>query len=794
MIDNIEKDIENKSPRFTLYDILHLILSNWYWFLLSAILALLGAWFYLRHTAPIYMRTATVLVKDSRKGSSAEVTAFSDIVGGIGRRSVDNEVYIFQSRRLMEQVVRKYDLATRYTVNDRIRSYDIYGRVPILVKFVDNNPLTKGSFRYRIADKRIYIDNFDDSDFSATVAAGDTVATPLGKIVFVETPYVESSKNLEVEVSRNTLNNTVEAYRKQLKCEIINKQASVITLSMADAVPKRSEDVINGIIEAYNADAIEDKRAISDLTKEFIDERLALLGQELNIADSDIASFKKHNQLYNLANQSMLGAQEIQELKRQELSLEGNIEMAKYILDYIRNNSTELSLIPASTVAMSGASATLASQIENYNSNLLEYKRLSNESSESNPMIVELGTEIAAVRSIIIESLESHISGLRLQAEQISREHRKANAQLDATPQKEKELLSKTRQQKVKEELYIYLLTKLEENALMGATAESNARVIDLAYGSDKPITPKHSMVYLAAIILGLCLPFALLYLREVLNNTVRSRRDIEKEITAPFLGDIPRVERKAGSISQVKDDGRDILSESFRMLRTNLSFMSVNRDIKVIMTTSSIPHSGKTFVSSNLASTLATADKRVLLIDMDLRRRTLTKLMGHRNDRRGLTSYLSGKIQSIEQIISQSEVAPNVDIIYAGPQPPNPAEMLLSPQMDALIGELRSRYDYIIVDSVPAMAVADAMIIDRLVDLSIYVIRHGNLDRRQLPDIEQLHTSKKLHNMCIVLNGVTYSKHGYGYGYGYSYLSDEDMTPWQRRMRKLRMLFKKQE
>ena len=794
MIENIENNTENRGPRFTLYDILNLVLSNWYWFVLSVTLCLLCGWLYLRYTAPVYQRSATVLVKDSRKGGSAEVTAFSDIMG-IGRRSVDNEVHILQSRRLMEQVVNKYDLRTNYSTKSRFRTHDMYGCAPLLVKFVDNDPHTRGSFVYRIEGNHVNIGNFiipnvDNITFSASVLPGDTIATPLGKIVLVPTPYIERSSELEIHVSRSTLNNTVEAYRKRLNCTITDKMASVIAIQMSDIVPKRAEDVINGVIDAYNYDAIEDKRAISNITKEFIDERLALLSEELNLADSDIASFKKDNQLYNLQSQSMLGAQEIQEFKKQGLSIEGNIEMAKYILDYISNNKTELDLIPASTVAMSGASAALAAQIDNYNTSLLEYQRLLSESSESNPMILDLKAHIATIRNIIISSLESHINGLYLQASHIDREHRKANARLNETPEKEKALLSKTRQQKVKEELYIYLLTKLEENALVGATAESNARVIDFAYGADKPISPKRSMIYMLALMMGCVIPFAIIYLREVLNNTVRSRRDLESVLTAPFLGDIPQVEKTGNAVAQVKEDSCDILSESFRMLRTSLNFMEVSHPVKVIMVTSSIPHSGKTFVSSNLAATIAAAGKRVLLMDIDLRRRTLTKSLGHRNDRRGLTSYLAGRINSLDDIISQSEIATNLDMIYAGPQPPNPAEMLMSSQMERLMAELRERYDYIIIDSVPAMAVADAVIVDRLVDLTIYVVRHGNLKFDQLYEVEEFHQSKKIHNMCVVFNGATVTKHSYSY----NYLSDDKLKPWQRNLKRLKKLFKKRE
>lgn len=796
MIENTENNIENKGPRFTLYDILRMILSNWYWFALSIVLCLLCAWLYLRYTSPIYQRSATVLVKDSRKGGSAEVTAFSDIMG-LGRRSVDNEVHILQSRRLMEQVVNKYDLRTQYATKGRIRTRDMYGYAPLLVKFVDNNPHTKGRFKYQINGNHVVIDSFeipsvDNLTFSATVLPGDTIATPLGKIVFVPTPYIERCADYEIYVSRHTLNNTVDAYCKRLNCTITDKMASVIAISMTDIVAKRAEDVINGVIEAYNADAIEDKRTISNITKEFIDERLVLLSEELNLADSDIATYKKHNQLYNLQSQAMLGAQEIQELKRQELSIEGHIEMAGYILDYIRSGNTEHDLIPASTVAMSGASNALASQIEEYNHSILEYKRLLSESSESNPMIVNLQSQIAQVRGTIISSLESHITGLKLQASQINREHRKANARLEDAPEKEKVLLSKTRQQKVKEELYIYLLTKLEENALVGATAESNARVIDFAYGADKPISPKRSMIYMLALVMGCAIPFTIIYLYELLNNTVRSRRDIESALTAPFLGDIPQFEKTNGTMAIVKEDSCDILSESFRMLRTNLSFMAVNNPIKVIMTTSSIPHSGKTFISSNLAAMIAASGKRVLLMDIDLRRRTLTKNMGHRNDRRGLTSYLTGKIGSIEDIISESELAPGLDIVYAGPQPPNPAEMLMSSQMENLMTELRNRYDYIIVDSVPAMAVADALIVDRLADLTIYVVRCGNLKLDQLHEIEELNKTKKIHNMCVVFNGASATKHSYSYKY--NYLSEEDLPQWKRNLKRVKRLFTKRD
>lgn len=776
----------------TLADILYIVRSNWYWFLISAVVCLCIALIYLGYKAPLYQRTATVLVKDSKKGSSSDLTAFSDLVGNMGHRSVDNELHIFKSRHIMEQVAMRYDLTSRYTTKQGLRNVDLYGRTPIMVEIIGGTPTESVTFRYTTHGDKIYLTHFAQGgqsyDYEATANIGDTIATPIGEITTIATPHYHKGKEISVEVLKMSLNESVEEYRKRLTCEIADKQSSIITLKMIDPVPLRAENIVNGIIEAYNVDAIEDKQSISNLTERFISERLATLGNELNIADGDIATFKQQNLIYSPEIEASLSAEEIKQLKESRLSLQGNLEMAEYILNLLRDPNNKHSLIPASTISMSGASTPLATQVEQYNTTLLTHQRLCSAASDRNPTIIELANRINNLHTAILSSLQSHIEGLKLQISQLAKQQSVADRRIYSSPTKEKELLSKARQQKVKEELYIYLLTKLEENALMGATAESNARIIDSAYGSDKQITPSPMAVIAVALILGLLIPMALLYLREILDTKVRSRHDIEEALSMPFIGDIPQHKGHKGDSIVVQDDSRSAISEAFRMMRTNIGFMSIDGRIKVIMTTSSIPHSGKTFVSTNLAATLAASGQRVLVIDIDLRRRTLSKSQGHGNDRRGLTSYLTGGIATLDEIIIASDIDPNLDFIFSGPQPPNPAEMLLSQRMDELIAELRPRYDYIILDSVPAMAVADAMIIDRLVDLTIYVIRQGNLDRRHLPDIEQLYRDKKFHNMCVVLNGVTATKrsYGYGYGYGYGYLNDTEKPSLKERIIKL--------
>lgn len=783
--------------RFTFRDYVQLILSNWYWFVIALLVCGFAAKYYLHYTPPKYQRTASILIKDSRKGTGAELAAFSDIAGVMGRHSVDNEIYILQSRTLMDRVVRKYDLATTYTSKGRIRTTDLYGRAPMKVHFLTLSPSKSGSFTYTMnGDGSANIKNFSTGSFSATVMPGDTIATPLGDIVMTPTKAFEKYKHLEVNVSRNTLNNAIEKYRGKLKCEIADKMSSVINLTIVDEVPRRAEDVINGVIDAYHEDAIREKQKISDITEQFINERLATLSEELNIADSDVANFKQDNQLYSPENEATMISNEIARLNEQAISLNFELSVAEYVLETATANSESISLMPAFDITSRGSSNTsLASDIQTYNKGVLEFQRLK-AYSDNNPVITDMESQLKDLRKTIIVSLNTYIEGLKVQISGITKELDTVYTTMKSSPNREKDLMAIMRDQSVKQQLYIYLKEKGEENKITRATVESNARTIDRAHGSDIPVSPKPWLIYLIAIIIGLVVPFAILYIRELLNTKVRSHKEVEEALSIPLIGIVPRHDSKVshGSVV-VREDGRDMTSEAFRILRTNLSFMSVDNPIKVIMLTSSVPHSGKTYVASNLATTLAIAGSRVLMIDLDLRRRTFTKMMGRRNDRRGVTSYLTGGIESLNDAITHSDTTPNLDIMFAGPQPPNPTELLMSKRMCALIEELRGSYDYIIIDSVPALAVADAMVIDRYVDHTIYVVRQGNLDRRQLPDIEALHRDKKIHSMSILYNGATFTKnsYGYGYGYGYGYNYDDDDTPmWKRRWRSVKRLFKK--
>ncbi len=783
---------------FSMEDLIKNIFRNWYWFGLSMFLCLCAGVFYVKTTPKSYKREATILVKDSRKGGSNDILAFQDIIGG-GRRNVDNELFVLQSRRLMEEVVDILGLATNYIKLGTLTDTDLYHCSPIEAVVVDDFKDKGCSFKVSLlGGERISLTDFAAKEvetrrerkFVVEGIFGDTLLTPVGKIVINRTAFMNPEfEGEEIFVNKGTRTGVASAYRKAVQSAVANKQASIINLSITNNVPERAEDILNTLVEVYNNDAVRDKQKVAEVTAEFINERLEIISQELGAVDKEIEVFKKENKLFDLQAEAKHILSESSAFKSEGLSVENQLHIAKYIGSYLNDGSKANSLIPVTSSFSGSSGSAINMQISEYNKIVLQRERLVSEGSTSNPVVVTLDNNLAAMRNSILSALSSHISALEIQLKNIRAEENKTDHRISAAPSQEKRFLSIARQQRIMEEMYLYLLNKREENSLAIAITEPNARVVDPAFGPTRPVAPRTMILLLAALILGFAIPFGIIYLHMTLSTTVKSRKDIDRFISAPYLGDIPLA---VGGINNkgvvVRENGRDSVSESFRILRTNMSFMNVNgKQAKVIQVISTMPHAGKTFVSTNLAVTMALSGKKVLLIDLDLRRRTLTKELGHRGDTNGLTAYMSGNINSVEQIINKSYMHDNLYIMYAGLQPPNPAEMLMSSRLDELFATIREMFDYIIVDSVPAMAVADGIISNRLADLCLYVVRENFSDIRQLPDVERLHKEKKLQNMCIVLNGSTHKR-----GYGYTYGIDNAMTDSNVVVRAFKRAFKK--
>ena len=773
----------NEVQAFSLQDMVSMVLKNWYWFVISVVLFLFVGVLYIMKTSPVYKREATIMVKDSRKGSGAnEMAIFGELAGLSTRRNVDNELFVLQARRLMVDVVDRLGLTVSYTTRSGLRTVDLYRRSPIEVLFVNDNGQERCKFSVDLGADEVYIYDFvratvgdeesDDSDFEATAPYGATIMTPAGEIVINKSLYMEEDYiGKTISVSKSTKEAVASHYRTAMKSAVANKMSSIITISLNDIVAKRAEDVINTLIDVYNEDAVNDKQQIAEATADFIDVRLAIISKELGAVDSDIKTFKTRNSMVDIQAETEKNLTVSTKLQADVLSTESQLEMSKFIKDYLNDPEKENSLIPATGFGNNGgATSSLATQIAAYNEFVLRREKLLQNSSANNPVIQQLNANRVAMKKAILASLDSNIATLDIQLKNLRREQGKTDARISSVPLQEQEYLTIARQQRIKEELYLYLLNKREENAISLAITENTARIIDSAFGPMRPIAPRKSFIMLIMLVLGCAVPFAFFYLRELLDTTIRSRRDIEKATSVPYLGDIPIFAgKKSARGVAVRENGRDNISEAFRIIRTNMGFMNTTGRQQVFLITSSNEHAGKTFVSTNLAMTYAFSGNKVLLIDLDLRRRTMSKHMGQRNNPNGISKYMSDQSVTVNDIISKTDIHENFDCIYAGLQPPNPAEQLLSKRLDELIAECRKMYDYILIDSVPALVIADALIASRVADLSLYVVREGLLDRSQLPDIENLYRQNKLRNMSIVLNGATERNHRYGYSYTYT-------------------------
>ncbi len=793
----IHSDSVNEIQAFSFQDMVEMVLKKWYWFVISVALFLGIGVLYIMKSSPVYQRNATIMVKDSRKGSGAnEMAAFSEIAGLSTRRNVDNELFVLQARRLMVEVVERLGLTTSYSTRSGLRTVDLYRRSPIEVTFVNDSGTENCAFKVDLFEDKVFIHDFarqrpadapeeDTDDFEVTAPYDTAIMTPSGEIVITRSLYMdEKYVGKTIAVTKNTKEIVATRYRTAMKSSVANKMSSIINISLNDIVAKRAEDVINTLIDVYNEDAVNDKQQVAEATADFIDVRLAIISKELGAVDSDIKTFKTRNSMVDIQAETETNLTVSTKLRSDVLSVESQLEMSKFIKEYLNDPQKEFSLVPATGFGNSANATSLAKHIADYNDLLLRREKLMQNGSVNNPVIQQLNSNRVAMKNAILASLDSNIAQLDIQLKNLRREKGKTDARISSVPLQEQEYLTIARQQRIKEELYLYLLNKREENAISLAITENTARIIDSAFGPNRPIAPRKSFVMLVMLILGCAVPFAILYMREILDTTVRSRQDIEKYTKVPYLGDIPVFSgKKSARGVAVRENGRDNISEAFRILRTNMGFMNTTGDQKVFLITSSNEHAGKTFVSTNLAMTYAFSGNKVLLIDLDLRRRTLSKHLGQRNNPIGISKYMSDHSVKVTDIISKSDLHENFDCIYAGLQPPNPAEQLLSTRLDELIAECRELYDYIIIDSVPALVIADALIASRIADLSIYVVREGLLDRRQLPDIDNLYRYNKLRNMCIILNGASERNHRYGYSYTYTSTDDDEFvyTRWEK-------------
>ncbi len=765
-------------------DLLYLCLARWKWFVLSLMVTIGVATVYLLRTPAVYTRTASVLIKEDSKGKSvsSDLESFSEFGLFQSGTNVNNELITFQSPALMTEVVKRLRLDMNYFVPGKFHRQVAYGlTLPVDVTINDLPENESAGFTLKIQpDGTLYLSDFirngtdlDEKDVKGSLL--DSITTPLGKIIIHTTPNYVKGEAYTLYVGKSSLYNAVNSCSSNLSVSLNSEKASVIDLSFKDNSTQRAEDVLSMLISVYNENWVKDKNQIAVSTSMFINERLGVIERELGNVDEDISSYKSEHLLPDVQAASSMYMAQSSEANAQILSLNNQLYMTRYIRNYLANDAYRTQLLPANSGI---ESANIESQIAEYNKQLLQRNSLVANSSTENPLVVDMDQALASMRGAIIRSIDNQIVTLNSQIKSLRQTEQQTTSRIAANPTQAKYLLSVERQQKVKEALYLFLLQKREENELSQAFTAYNTRIVTPPHGSMLPTSPVHKNIFMVAFALGLLIPVVIIFMRENMNTRVRGRKDLEN-LTIPFIGEIPLFTRKKKGILGkkpqevkavvVKEGNRDIINEAFRVLRTNLEFMTgKDKTSNVIIMTSFNPGSGKSFLTMNIAMSLAIKGKKVLVIDGDLRHASASSYIDSPD--KGLSDYLGGRIDNLDEIIVPDPKHKSMDILPVGTIPPNPTELLFDERLKQTIDTVREQYDYVLIDCPPVELVADTQIIEKLADRTIFVVRAGLLERSMLSELEKIYDEKKYKNMSLILNGTEGSGGRYGYCYGYRY------------------------
>ena len=778
---------ENSEQDFQIKVVIDQYLSHWKWFVLGAIVSFSAAYIYLRYTIPQYRASTTILVKDEKKGGlSSELAAFADMGIGGGKSNLDNEIEILKSRTLIQNTVRKMNLNIAFVAEGKILSTNLYKGAPVLVNFIDQKKdfYSKGR-SYKLTPISATTFALDDLTGEGDILQpkkeynyGQPIATKYSTLVINisfknASSYAENSQPIQIIIS--PLESVTESFSARLIVAPLSKTSSIVELSLVDPVLEKAEDFLDNLVQNYNAEAAADKNFISENTSRFIANRLALITDELDGVEQNVQNFKSKNQLTDIESEVPLFIEGSAEYNKKGVETDIQLNMIASMVDFL-NKSKPSDLLPTNIV--SGEATEL---IGSYNALVLDRNRILKSATEVNPTVIKMNEQISSLKSNVAASLSRMQSNLRIQKRDLNNKEAVINGKIDRIPLQERQFRGIARQQKVKEELYLYLLQKREETAILLAATEPNARVVDAAKGSKAPVAPKKNIIYLGALLMGLLIPFGIIYLMDLLDTKIKSRLDLEGKTLSPFIGDVPTSE---SPFELIKAESRTSSAEALRIIRTNLEFMlskAPDGQAKTIFLTSTFPKEGKTFVSVNLAATFALSEKKVLLIGMDIRNPRLDDYLTLPD--LGVTNYLASKDIQIDSLIVKYPGFEDFNILPAGIIPPNPAELLMNKKVDTLFETLKNKYDYIIVDTAPVSLVTDTLLIAKHADCFVYVVRANFLEKRMLSIPNTLYQEQKLPNMCMLLNDTDSTK-GYGYGYGYGVAVEK--KPWYKNIFKM--------
>ena len=762
--------------------------SHWHWFAISVILCIGMATFYLLRTTPVYTRTTQLLIKeDDHSGASSIMQDFKSLGLGNANTNINNEILTISAPIMMEHVVKRLNLNMEMTTKKNLKRISLYNMEPVQVDFAnkaERDSIVSFKIKFNntneaeLSDFSIGDDEFDES--VKTKMNGEYVNTPVGKLQITKTEaWNDKVAEYELRVNKYPTQMISRYYSSLLGVGLSDKDATVLNLSIEDDCIQRADDILLTLIDVYNENWIKDKNRMAESTFQFITARLETIAKELGDVDKDIADFKSENLLPDM--KASLTKDYTQSGKNYEtlLQLNNELSMTKFIRDYLSDKTKKDQLLPSN---MGLPSQGLETMIGSYNAMMLERSTLLANTTDKSSTIKILDNKLAAQRNAIHRSLDNLVAQLEKQIINVEKSEKSINNQIASAPRQVRELQTVERQQKVKEALYIFLLQKREENELSRTYTAWNTNIIQPPTGSPRPTSPRKMLVLAMALFAGIIIPGGVLFVKDGMNTKVRGRKDLEST-SIPLIGEIPNMaakkhwwqkEKKVARKIVVEKNNRDIINESFRIVRTKLEYYIKSQpNNKVIMFTSFNPGSGKSFITGNLTKTFALNGKRILGIDLDIRHCSLSGMLPH-SPHHGISNYLSGGTDDMDSIIVRNGFCEGVDVIPVGVIPPNPTELLYSDRLGKLIEAMRDKYDYIFLDCPPIEIVADAAIIKDYADVTIFVVRAGLMDRRVLGDVDDLYKENKYNRLAILLNGTDfvsgkYGQYRYGYGYGYA-------------------------
>ena len=769
---------ESKEENIDVKELLFKYLIHWPWFVGAVVACLIAAWVYLYISTPVYNISATVLIKDDKKGGNSGSADLENLgLGGVitSAQSIDNEIEVLRSKTILKEVVNSLELYITYYDEDEFPRQEMYKTSPVVVNLTaqEADKLSNAA----LIDMKLASDGGLDVNLKVGLNEYNkrfdklpaVFPTNVGTFGFT---LRDSLSNGQVEGQKEVRHisavvsqpfGVAKGYQWALTIAPTSKATSVATVSLINTNIQRGQDFINKLMEMYNRNTNNDKNEVAEKTREFINERIKIIDEELGNTEEKLETFKRNAGLTDISSDAQLAVSGNAEYEKKRVENGTQINLVRDLAKYINNPLNEYEVLPSNIGLTDNG---LTTQLERYNELVIERKRLLRTSTENNPMIINLDMSIRAMKANVKAAIDGTLQGLLIVKADLDREASRFSRRISDAPGQERQYVSIARQQEIKAGLYLMLLQKREENAIMLAATANNAKIIDEPVAEGGPVSPKPKMIYMIALVLGVGLPIGIIFLTSFTKFKIEGRGDVEKLTRLPIVGDVPLTNEKAGSIA-VFENQNTLMSETFRHIRTNLQFMLEN-DQKVILVTSTVSGEGKSFISSNLAISLSLLGKRVIIVGLDIRKPGLNKIFNIPRKEQGITQYLSNPEKNLMDFVQPSDVSKNLYILPGGIVPPNPTELLARDGLDKAIETLKKNFDYVILDTAPAGMVTDTLLVGRVADLSVYVCRADYSRKAEFTLINELAADNKLPNICTIINGLDLKKKKYGYYYGY--------------------------